>query len=158
MKKKIIWLVLVLFVLAVCAACGNAQPIDDNAKENTSPTTETAEPNSDETFEIETSFANLQYPQKWQNKIRSEETENGVEFYSKLDGKDEKLVFTLEFGESEGYHLGTMGETDVYIVEAELDFDETWTDEEKQEIYDMQEAVNVILQGLAETDEFVFSK
>lgn len=106
------------------------------------------------TFGIETVYGKLMYPEQWKDRLRVEQQEESILFWGTVEGKEEKLLFTLEFGKSEGYLLGTLNDVDIYIVDAETEFDSDWTEEEKDQILTMQEDVNVILGGLMEMDNF----
>lgn len=107
-----------------------------------------------ETYTIDSAVGELMFPVKWKDNIRTESTENSISFYGTVDGKDEQLLFTIEFGTSDGGKVCTVEGTDVYIVEGKLEFDKTWTDAERLELIDMQEAVNVIIDGLSEQDGY----
>lgn len=105
------------------------------------------------TFIIDTPFAELLYPEKWQNAIRTEEVEKTVEFYGSVNDK-EALLFSIGFTEGDGYLLGTLGDIPVYINEGISEFDDSWTDDEQEQIITMQEDVNVILDGLMKSEDF----
>ncbi len=124
--KKLTCVLLLIAVLLTLAACGE-------------------KPEADATYSIETPYGTLEYPQKWQNFTRTETNGTDVSFYGWVEGKPEQPLFTLQFGEGDGYPLGTFHGTPVYIVDGEPFFDATWTDAEKQTIYMMKEDVNVIL-------------
>ena len=125
--KRVICFLLLAALLISLAACGEKPEADDD------------------TYPIETPYGTLRYPQKWQAFTRTEENGNAVSFYGWVAGKSEQPLFTLQFGEGDGYLLGTFHDTPVYIVDGEPVFDETWSEAEKETIYTMQEDVNVIL-------------
>lgn len=109
------------------------------------------------TFDIETQYTTLEYPDKWKDMLRTEEQDNHVTFWGTV-GEKEIELFSIEFGSSDGYLLGTLSGTEIYIVETDLSFDDSWNDEEKETIYTMQEDINTILQGLMELDGFELAK
>lgn len=109
------------------------------------------------TYNIDSAIASLSYPDKWKDFIETEQTDNAISFFGMVPAHDRMLLFTLEFGESDGYLLGTLNGTDISIVEGTLEFDDSWSEAEREEIYAMQEDVNVILQGLIETEGFVIA-
>ena len=113
---------------------------------------------SGETYEIKTNNVTLTYPEKWKDLMGTEENDNSVSFYAAIPNHDKMLLFTIEFGDSDGYLLGTLDGTDVSIVESPLEFGDDWTDSEKNEVYAMKEDVNVLLEGLSETKGFVTSE
>lgn len=107
---------------------------------------------------IETPVVNLNYPEKWENQIRIEQIDGEpyiVRFFATLERKDEKHIFDIIFGKTEGILLGTLNETDVYLNYAEVVFDESWSDEDADTIYAMQEDVNGIIEMLQEEEGFV---
>lgn len=101
------------------------------------------------TFEIETSLATLYYPQKWQDSVSVEVTDNKAAF-STTDGVQ---LFDLEFGQSEGVLLGTYGETELHIISYDIEQGER-SEEDYNKLCAMQEDVNVILQHLLEDEAF----
>ncbi len=101
------------------------------------------------TFEIETSLTTLYYPQKWQDSVAVEVTDNKASFAT-TDGIH---LFDLEFGQSEGVLLGTYGETELHIVSYDIEQGDR-SDEDYNKLCAMQEDVNVILQHLLEDEAF----
>ena len=158
MKKNYLCFAVSLCLAFLLVGCNSEPENDTVAKEINEPIEDVTSWSDTEVFEIDTPIANMKYPAVWETKTRVKSTDDSVSFYAILDGKDDFLLFTLETDDSEGYLVGTMGDTNVYIVENELEFDETWTEEERQTIYDMQDDVNVILQGLIESANFVFAE
>lgn len=127
--KRILTFVLILVLIFALTACGTEKTTQETG----------------DTYTIKTSIGKIHYPAEWKDQIRTERTKNRIAFYANMEGKPEQLLFTLEFGESQGYLLGKLNGTDVYVVEGELNFDDTWTDEEKNMIRSMQDAVNTII-------------
>ena len=109
---------------------------------------------SGETYEIKTNKVTLSYPGKWKDLVETEDSGNSVSFYADIPNHDKMLLFTIEFGDSNGYLLGTLNGMDVSIVESPLEFGDDWTDSGKNEVYAMKEDVNVLLDGLSKTKGF----
>lgn len=122
--KKLICILLLLALALSLVACGEKEA---------------------DTFPIETPYGTLHYPAKWSDCVRTEINDNAVAFYGSVEGRGEQPLFTLQFEQGDGFYLGTFRDTTVYIVDGEPLFDTTWTDVDKEQIYAMQEDVNVIL-------------
>lgn len=103
---------------------------------------------------LDTAYGQLLYPAKWQDLLKTEQPEDRLlEFRCCLPGKDPQLLFTVLFG------IGTDGpsaaitapdgtRTEVYILVAEPEFDSSWTREETDTYYAMQEDMNYLLDAL----------
>lgn len=162
MSKKLIALLLALVAVFCLAACGNGRAGDkDTEKEkNTSvedntATPEEAENSENAVFVIESSVGDLTYPERWKDQIRTEDAEDSVTFYGTVPGKTEQKLFSIEYEQSDGYLLGSLDGVDVYIVNNDnFDFDSSWTDDEKNEVYAMQEDFNSILQTWLDSCNF----
>ena len=137
--KRVICFLLLAALLISLAACGEKPEADDD------------------TYPIETPYGTLRYPQKWQAFTRTEENGNAVSFYGWVEGKSEQPLFTLQFGEGDGYLLGTLDGTGVFIVDNVPVFDETWSDAEKETVSAMQEDLDVIVQDLFARDSFTIA-
>lgn len=101
---------------------------------------------------VKTPYCTLYYPVVWQDQVRVDQVEKEtyrVRFYGRVDGKGEKLLFSVIFGGDEGEQVGVVT-TDqdekipVYIVMENLILP-GWSEEDAAEIYAMQEAVNQLL-------------
>ncbi len=112
--------------------------------------------------EIDTKYCTLLYPKEWENNLRTEivdKDEYKVEFYGTVEEKSEQHLFDVIFNGSSGYHVGTLTMDGVEGVQLniepyESDFDDTWTDEEKDIIYAMSEDVNYIIGMLENSGAF----
>lgn len=99
-------------------------------------------------IKIKTPFVDLYYPEKWEQQIRIEQIEgdiHSVNFWGTVEGKSEVKLFEIAFGHVEGIFLGTLDEKEVYLIYSDIVFDESWNEEEQDEIFAMQEDVNYIL-------------
>ena len=108
-------------------------------------------------LEIETPYATLYYPARWAGTLSyshddSQEEIYKVHFYSRIEGRENQLLFSIYFGGDEGEQLGAvMGQDEVpvpvNILLAELTLD-GWTTEEAEILYSMQEASNELIARL----------
>ena len=118
--------------------------------------------NNDKTlYEIETPYCTLYYPNQWDNEIKIEQIEDEayiVKFSALLDNKGKQHLFDVIFN-SESQELGYFdtkdGKVSVDVIPADIIFDDTWTDAEKNMIYSMQEEINYMIEKLTEQDGFV---
>lgn len=107
---------------------------------------------------VETPIVNLQYPKKWENQISVEqivEDTHTVTFLGTVEGKEAVHMFDVVFGGTEGIFLGTMNGIGVHLVYTDINFDENWSEEEKNTIYAMQEDVNYMIGMLENESGFV---
>lgn len=166
---------LVALVLFVGVTLGKNQANKGNAKENQIVQEEIQQEEvqdeqviekpveeAEETFEVETNYCKLFYPCKWEEDMRIETSDSKVEFCGEIDGKENIHLFDVVFGEKVGFELGTLktngGNVSISIVSYELQFDDTWNEEEKNRMYAMQEDVNVIIQELGKNSDFEMKK
>lgn len=116
----------------------------------------------EEGFAIKTPYCTLYYPVKWENQVNTEIQEGEVitvQFHGQVEGKETLHLFDISFGSDEGDTIGTIDAEDgtkisVNVVLHELLLDESWTDEEKNEIYTMQEDINYIIDRLEQEEDF----
>ena len=145
-KKLIIAIVVVLIVVlgllgALVMGSGNKATSDVQGKT--------------ETITIDTQYADFEYVNDGKN-ISIENTENEIEMFGKVDGKKEQSLFRIVFGGDEGILLGTYGDDGipVNLIVTEFDPDDSWTEEEKDEIYSMQEEMNYFIDELKKDNNF----
>ncbi len=108
-------------------------------------------------LEIETPYGALYYPARWANTVsyvRDDDQEGvyKVHFYSRMEGRDNKLLFSIHFGGDEGEQLGAVmsGEgmpVTVNLLMPQLQL-EGWDEAEIARIYGMQEAANQLIERL----------
>lgn len=112
-------------------------------------------------FEIETKYCTLYYPEIWKEQIEinfSDEVGYKVEFYGNVDGKESKHLFNICFNSDDGDLLGYFDSEEVVNVSVEridLEFDSDWTDEEQTQIYAMQEEMNFVVDMLDKEENYV---
>ena len=157
MKKKVIAMLTVLIALLCLAACSGGDTHEQQNATESAPQ-EIESPKEDAVYTIESAIGDLTYPEKWKGSVRTESEGSTVVFYGAVDDKPEQRLFSIEYGESVGYLLGNLNGTDVYIIDGDFDFDDSWTNEEKDIIYEMAEDFNVILQAWMEDDGFTLAK
>lgn len=148
MKIKIICMALVIAVLAAFSGCAAGDP-------NKADTTEGLVTADEEYYIIETKYANLEYPDKWKDIIKTEITDEdvySVKFFCVTSDGDVPL-FNMSFNGGDGYCLGTLtvNKTDVpvYLECFEID-NNTVTGEDYGNCCAMEEDVNVIISRLVE--------
>lgn len=147
----------ILFVFGI----GNNTNNTSNVNESTS-SVETTKPDEQgiEYFTISTSYGNLYYPQKWEENLRIEVTDEEpdiVKFFAKFEGKEELQLFDIIFN-GEGTAIKTLTLKDgstvsVSIKPYETEFDDTWSDEEQVKIMEMREDVNYLFDKLSELEK-----
>lgn len=113
-------------------------------------------------FEIETKYCTLFFPEIWKNHIEvkfSEEAGYKAEFYGLVEGKDAQHLFDVCFNSDDGNLLGYFENEDEIINVSfdvfELEFDDSWSQEEIDQIYSMQEEMNFVMEMLGENDNYV---
>lgn len=166
MRKYICVLLVGIMALSSLAACMKAVDAPPSSPESGSQSETVSDADgsssmnntnqSEETFEIETPYAVLHYPQQWQEQVQT--TEEKGEPYSLKFAAGEAHLFDLSFGGTEGALLGTL-KTDAGNIILRLTSYEI--DEGAENYHDlcaMQEDINVILQGLAEDYDFAIGE
>lgn len=105
---------------------------------------------------ISTPVAQLYYPAQWEPYLQVEtETGDGctAKFYGKVGSHAREHLFSITLDTEPGAFLGTIvgldgKEYNVYVLFAEFDPDESWTEEDKNTIINMQEDINYLLERL----------
>ncbi len=108
-------------------------------------------------LEIETPYGTLYYPAQWANTVHytQDDTQEGVYkvfFHSRIDGREDQLLFAVYFGGDEGEQLGVLLGQDevpvpVNLVLAPLQT-EGWETAEAECLFGMQEAANQLVEKL----------
>lgn len=154
----ILLLVIIGILLWMLFGKSEGKKVDSVANSSAPLTIGTPDENRD-SIEIVTKYGTLLYPKEWESNLRIEiidKEEYKVEFYGAVKGKEELHIFDLNFNGPDGYNLGTLktdsGEdVQLNIVSYDFDFDDTWTEDEKNVIYAMSEDINYIIGMLAES-------
>lgn len=108
-------------------------------------------------LEIETPYCTLYYPARWSNTVtwvidETQEEVYKVHVYSRIDGRENQLLFSIYFGGDEGEQLGAVMSAEeipvpVNLLIAEPDL-EGWNAEDTEIVYSMQEASNELIARL----------
>lgn len=104
---------------------------------------------------IETPYCPLYYPARWKQYLDvrvSEGSSYRMDFYGVLNDH-EQLLFTLDFGGTEGIHAASLPDSSGNLVELRVIINEfmpdsTWTAADTRIIYAMQEELNYVLNKL----------
>lgn len=172
MKKLILILIALVITLCMFTSCSESEiNNEEDTKVQISDKAETATGEikyykSDvDTFEIDTPYAKLQYPSKWEDKCEVKNTEGNpylVTIFGKADDKKIKL-FDIAFGTTpkDGYILGTImsnnKEVTVSLVDYSGDIAESYPSDKYSDLYVMAEDVNEIISGLVYNYDMVLS-
>jgi len=113
-------------------------------------------------YEIETKYCKLYFPEVWKENIEivdKEEMGYKVGFYGRIDNKEAQLLFEVCFNSDDGELLGYL-ELEENIVNISIDindivFDDSWEEEEMNQIYTMQEEVNFVIDTLKMNENYV---
>lgn len=106
---------------------------------------------------IETPFARLEYPARWEDYLHLEHEGGGdytVVFYAQLPGIEQVRLFSVSFGtETENALLVLTGDGGAQVgvnVKMAESYPEGLNQEQRNIVYSMQDAVNELLDALAE--------
>lgn len=111
---------------------------------------------TDEDLIVETAYCRLHFPLKWEEALQIVHGEDGdrtVAFYGQLRPEKRQKLFSVGFDVAEGSPVGTISDgsgrpVTVSVLLTEFHPDSGWTEEEADIIYEMQEAVNYLIQKL----------
>lgn len=153
--KWSVMLLVVCSIVSLFAGCGKKTPESTadpavNQSESTPPEEEIEDTTT--LSEINTDFGTLYIPQKYEQLLKTEVDNDTVKFSTEQDGKT-YILFSLSIGEEAGQLAGTLTDKrgtsrDVYVTVYDFgDISELAQDKQDQ-LYAMQEAVNVIVENL----------
>lgn len=113
-------------------------------------------------FEIDTKHCKLYFPERWKEQIEigySEEFGYKVEFYGIVEGKEKHHLFNVCFNSDDGLLLGYLEtgneNVNISIDRIEIEFDDSWKQEEMDQIYAMQEEMNYVIDSLSKNENYV---
>ena len=113
-------------------------------------------------YEIETDYCKLYFPKTWKEQIEVKYTDEmgyKAEFYGTVKGKDAVHLFDVCFNSDDGFLLGFIQNDDeiinISIDMCELEFDDSWKQEEIDELYAMQEDMNILMESLSKIENYV---
>ena len=146
MKRLLAVILATLFICGIFAACGD----DKKGKED-----KEGKEGSDELFTIETEYADLRYPSKWEDKVKVDTLDDNL--HTVRVSSDSKSIFDITFTDGNTM-LGTLttddGPVNVYVLFYELDK----KDKNYEDYAAMQDDVNVITENLAKDYDFSIGK
>lgn len=144
-----------LFILQAMQAAVRVLESNLPALEPVVPAGELAMPENDGTLmTVATPWAALSYPACWAEYLTTtlNEAAGSVTFYGNVGEHEAVELFTLCFGGEEGVPAGSVsnpeGELDVLVQMAGQSFGDSWSEDEKNMIYAMQEGINDLLAAL----------
>lgn len=103
---------------------------------------------------IQTAYGELRYPKKWEPQARFVSNGDTLTCYATLSGHSQIALFDVYFGQDQGYPIGTLDGVSVNVKTHELELDESWTDDQVQTLYAMQEDINHLIQKLQDNKKF----
>ena len=113
-------------------------------------------------YEISTKYCKLYFPEIWRDKIEVRCTEKEgykAAFYGVTEGKESKHLFDVCFDSDKGILLGYLEYEDTIVNISvdikELEFDDSWNQEEIDLIYSMQEEMNFVIDTLGKNEHYV---
>lgn len=162
MKKFMATAIAIFFCLSL-AACNSGSNMPSGQKTSSASNSSTLQPeNTDASGEenklmtVETQYGTLSYPEKWKDSlITSESVADGIDsiiFAATVNGQEYEL-FKILICDAEGDSVGTVtddaGQTrSVFVDVPELTDLSDLREEEQDQLYAMQEAVNVLIENL----------
>ena len=154
-RKWSVMLLVICSIVGLLAACGkkDAKSAADSAKkssESTPPEEETED--LTKLSEIDTDFGTLYIPQKYEQLLKTDIDSDTVKFSTEQEGKTYTL-FDLSIDEEVGQLVGTLTDEqgnshDVYVTVYDLGDISEMAQDKQDQLYAMQEAVNVIVENL----------
>lgn len=154
-RKWSVALLVLCSVAGLLAGCGKKTPgttAEPAVKPNESVRQEGETEYPAKLSEIHTDFGTLYIPQEYVQLLKAEIDSNTVEFITEQDGKTYTL-FSLSIGEEVGQLAGTLTDKrgtsrNVYVTVYDLDDISELTQNQQDQLYAMQEAVNVVVENL----------
>ena len=154
-RKWSVMLLVICSIVSLFAGCGKKTPestADPAVNQSESMPPEEEFEDTTTLSEINTGFGTLYIPQKYEQLLKAEVDSDTIKFITEQDGKTYTL-FDLRIGKEVGQLAGTLTDKrgtsrDVYVTVYELgDISELAQDKQDQ-LYAMQEAVNVVVENL----------
>lgn len=115
-------------------------------------------------YEIETEYCKLYFPEVYKENLEIEYTEDSgykVEFYAKVEDKAPKHIFDICFNSDDGDLLGYIDDKEneeiinLSVDVKNLEFDDSWTQDEMDQVYAMQEEQNFVIDSLTKIENYV---
>ena len=161
--KKLVAIATTIILCFSLVACSGA--VNSSSEENTNQSSDSTISASDKTgveeednslMTIETKYGTLSYPAKWKDSLLTLESEENnffsVTFSTKVDDKEYSL-FKVMICAEEGDSVGTIKDKDritrnVFVDIPELSDISELSEENQNQLYAMQEGVNVLIENL----------
>ena len=154
----LIAVLVVLLIAAIITLIGMGQQEKPYQPGSSTGEGSSSKPSSDATEDVilATPYGALVYPGQWAEYLETEVNDGedyGITFFAELERGKTQPLFMLEFGEPKSPAVGQLTTQDgitvgVYVTIYDLDPDESWTDQEKNIVTGMQEALNDVLASL----------
>lgn len=115
-------------------------------------------------FEIETKYCDLYFPEQYKDVIQikySEKRGYKVKFYVNIEDKELVHVFDICFNSDDGDLLGYIENkkekeiVNLSIDVMQLEFDDSWSEEELNQVYAVQEERNFVIDSLTKIENYV---
>ena len=159
MKKYFLVLGLITVLCVTLFGCGdsNTDLLITDAVSVTESTTEDPLTLNPSLMGIATKYGDLRYPKRWSEQLRTEVVEKGgnaaVEMYGTIGEHEELHLYDVVFGGDEGVPIGTV-EADgekvyVKLISYDLDFDDSWSEDEILTVKAMKEDINYLIDELS---------
>ena len=154
-RKWSVMLLVICSIVSLFAGCGKKTPestADPAVNQSESMPPEEEFEDTTTLSEINTGCGTLYIPQKYEQLLKAEVDSDTIKFITEQDGKTYTL-FDLRIGKEVGQLAGTLTDKrgtsrDVYVTVYDLgDISELAQDKQDQ-LYAMQEAVNVVVENL----------
>lgn len=110
---------------------------------------------------VETPFADIAYRTNYQDNLEIQINDGEayeVAFYCAMPQKEAIKLFTYAFGREDGTIVGYLNDTPISLVIHEPALDETWSEEEIEIYYTMQEEVGHVIDELVKISGFKLDK
>lgn len=110
-------------------------------------------PEDDTPMEIDTNWAVLKYPARWEQYLEVMALEDGMSFYAKIGEHEAEHMFAVYFEGDKGIEAATVktkdgGSVTLRLELAQPELDDSWGDDERRILLAMQEDMNYLLMNL----------
>ena len=111
-------------------------------------------------MKIDTPYTQLLYPKTWEKylKVETDKDTGEVKFYCQFSDGEKKELFTYTFGKASDILVGHLNDMEVGLSVGTEEAEESWTEEEIETFYSMREDMNIVIDGLENTEGFVVER
>lgn len=151
-NNKLRFIIIVCVVLIAAIAAVGIYFVHRNAQDEKIPA-----------FKVETPFAEIEYPSARKENLNIEwdgtNNEGKLIFFAKIQDKEEIEIFSIHFNEDAQIPIGILseekgGKIRIGYSLANPQFDESWSDYEKDIFYAMQDDINFLIRQLSKNKAF----